>query len=399
MVEERFDILMLLDNPLISDQRVEKEARSMAKAGLKILILASAEDSAKPQQEDRDGYRILRVLEPFFKHPLRFGYKRKLRETVDFVLRFNFTVLHCHDFQLLPVAAGVKANKPGIPLVYDSHEYLHGWPYYKEIPTLFNRIKGFFVWKRFLQQERAAAQSINALICPSNAIGMLQKLRFDSSLSPLIIRNIPEDQEVLHIQDLRTELHLPPEVHIIVHAGNIHQSDEDVDRLVRAVKSRTNCHLLFIGNRPRYYAVKERLSVSVEAKGFVHFLEYDPIVLHGILQQCTVGVAATETRYLAHRVGSSNRIMEYTKAGIPVIATRQESHEEMSETFGHIALYHSNDGASIQAAIQAVLSDRAGYMRRAKAASGQLSWNREIQPLIDLYSKISQQHLIQNSSK
>lgn len=399
MIEAHFDILMLLDNPLISDQRVEKEAKSMAKAGLKLLILASAEDISAPQEEERDGYRILRVLEPFFKHPLRSGYRRKLRETIDFVSQFNFSVLHCHDFQLLPVAAGVKAQHPRILFVYDSHEYLLGWPYYKEIPTFINRIKGFFVWKRFLHQEWKAAQSINALICPSKSIGRLQKHRFNSSLSPIIVRNIPDEQAALNEVNLRTEFGLPPEAQIIVHAGNIHQSDEDVDRLVKAVKMETNCHLLFIGNRPRYYAIKERFRTSTEAKGLVHFLEYDANTLHGILQQCTLGVAATETRYLAHRIGSSNRIMEYTKAGIPVIATRQESHEEMSEAYGHIALYDSDDRASIQAAIQLILSDRDAFTHRAKSASGQLSWKREVQPLIDLYSKFSQQHLIQNSSK
>ncbi|NQV51845.1 MAG: glycosyltransferase [Flavobacteriales bacterium] len=399
MTKGSFDILMLLDNPLTSDQRVEKEAASLTEAGLTVGILASNEDQSLPEKEEGNGYTILRRISPFFKHPMRSGYKDKVSELAAEVLRFNFAILHCHDFQLLPVAAEVKAKRPETFFLYDSHEFLLGWPYYKETPGLFNRIKGYFVWKRFLRLERVHTQAMNAFICPSPAIGVLQRKQLQTSLSPLILRNIPSEPEEVKDFNLRAALDLPKDAILIVHAGNLHQSDKEIDRLVASVGSQPGRHLLFVGNRPRFFAVKERLEAHPEWNAFVHFFEYDAKTLFHVLKQCDIGVAATQTKYLAHRVGSSNRVMEYTKAGIPVIATNQESHAAMQASFGHLELYNPTDSDSIELALDTILNDLPAYSKKAISAAGSLSWEHEIRPLVNLYLKISEQYLIQNNSK
>ena len=390
---------MLLDNPLASDQRVEKEAASLTEAGLSVVILASNEDQSLPEKEERNGYTILRRISPFFKHPMRSGYKDKVSALAAEVLQFNFTILHCHDFQLLPVAAEVKALRPETFFLYDSHEYLLGWPYYKETPGLLNRIKGYFVWKRFLRLEQVHSQTMNAFICPSPTIGLLQRKHLRTSLSPLILRNIPSEPEEVKDFDLRAALDLPKGAILIVHAGNLHQSDKDIDRLVASVGSKPGRHLLLVGNRPRFYAVKARLESHPEWSAFVHFHEYDAKTLFHVLKQCNIGVAATQTKYLAHRVGSSNRVMEYTKAGLPVMATNQESHAGMQASFGHLELYNPNNGDSIELALDTLLEDLPAYSKKAISAAGSLSWEHEIHPLVNLYVKISAQHLIQNNSK
>ena len=51
------DVVMLLDNPLISDMRVEKEAQSLVQAGLSVMIVCRTSTDV-PERENRHGIEI-----------------------------------------------------------------------------------------------------------------------------------------------------------------------------------------------------------------------------------------------------------------------------------------------------------------------------------------------------
>lgn len=378
-------ILMLLDNPLKSDQRVEKEARSLTRAGFDVTIVASSEDPALPEEETIDGVRIVRWLSPFFKHPLRRGYSAALAAAADRIQELEISIIHCHDFALLPLAVELKSRHPGSFLTYDSHEYLKGWPYYREIPSLWNRAKGYFVWKRFLKQERAAASMLNAIVCPSKGIATALKAQLETSLDPLVIRNIPEPYSSDVDHTLRNRLGLGDADLLLVHSGNIHASDQDIERLIDGVERSEACHLLFIGNRPRHEVLRSRF----EGRPRIHFETYDDEKLPAQLRACDIGVAMTETRYLAHRIGSSNRIMEYTLAGLPILATDQPSHAELKAAHGHLELFDPSDAQSIENGMLNLIEDMKSRRVKAHQASTAHSWEREMRPLLTLYERVS----------
>jgi glycosyltransferase involved in cell wall biosynthesis len=380
---------MLLDNPLRSDQRVEKEARSLAERGLKVVIIASDEDTELPAMEERGNVSILRMLSPMFKHPLRRGYRSWMEEQAKLLAEWNVRVLHCHDFQLLPLACAIKTKNPGLFLMYDSHEYLAGWPYYKEIPSWWNRFKGLLVWRKFLSGERRAARYLNAMCCPSKDIADHQKKRLALPFAPLVIRNIPNDPKpTTEETGLREALGISNDVFLLVHAGNIHQRDRDLDRLVDCVLKAENTALLFLGNRPRFESVKRHYSTRKDCSGKVFFGSYVPDRLIHDLSQCDAGIAITETAYLAHRIGSSNRSMEYSKAGIPILASDQESHQTLAEQFGHVVCFEPNDTTSIEEALIALRGSYDTLKTSAILAKDALDWNREIRPMEALYERL-----------
>ena len=146
-------VVMLLDNPLISDSRVEKEAVSFINSGFNVIVYCVS-DKNLPLEETRNGIAIKRILSPFFQKPFGKNYNEELKLFANKILQVSFDILHCHDYMLMPLAALIKHKEPRIFLTYDSHEYLIGWPYYKETPSLVNRLKGYLVWRRMLQNEK-----------------------------------------------------------------------------------------------------------------------------------------------------------------------------------------------------------------------------------------------------
>ena len=137
-------ILMLLDNSFVSDARVEKEAESLLAIGASLTVGCLIEKGL-PEEELRDGYKILRIIEDGFNAPMRKTYDEYLSKTVDKILKFDFDILHCHDFYMLSIGAEVKKQRPAVKLIYDAHEYLKGWPFYKTSSGL-NKWKGKIVW-------------------------------------------------------------------------------------------------------------------------------------------------------------------------------------------------------------------------------------------------------------
>lgn len=90
--------------------------------------------------------------------------------------------------------------------------------------------------------------------------------------------------------------------------------------------------------------------------------------------------------------------MEYTKAEIPVLASKRESHEELAQQFGHILLFDADSNKSIATSIDELFSNHPAFKRKAEEARKAISWEREVSNLIHLYGSVGKR-AIQNSSK
>ena len=184
-------ILMLLDNPLKSDSRVEREMKALAEAGHHITILATNEDPSLPVEEETAFYRVIRRMNTGFKAPYRKVYKAKNEETIALILGLSFEVLHCHDYHMLILGAAVKQRLPGIMLLYDAHEYLRGAPAYQESKGLANKVKAFIVWRRALRDELKAIQAADKIVTITNGIAAKMRDDFRLATAPVVVRNIP----------------------------------------------------------------------------------------------------------------------------------------------------------------------------------------------------------------
>ena len=116
--------LMLLTNPFRPDPRVLREARPLMKHGLKVQLIAWDRDGALPKRATEHGIEVLR-LGP--KCPYRSAGKLLSRlprfwfRALNTSRRLEFGLVHCHDFDTLPIGL-VIGRLRGKPVLYDAHE-------------------------------------------------------------------------------------------------------------------------------------------------------------------------------------------------------------------------------------------------------------------------------------
>ena len=115
---------MLLPNGFDPDPRVHQEAKSLVKNGFDVTIIAWDRECKMPKIENKDGINIERIhikssygrgsSQLFFV--LFFWFKAFLLS-----MRKQFDVIHCHDFNTLPLGVVIGKLKRK-KIIFDAHE-------------------------------------------------------------------------------------------------------------------------------------------------------------------------------------------------------------------------------------------------------------------------------------
>lgn len=117
-------VLMLLTNAFDPDPRVDREARVLQNAGFRVTILCWDRDRARPSREDQKGIFVERLY-------VRSTHGRGAGQILFLALfwllafikglRLGFDIVHCHDFDTLPLGY-LLARIKRAALIYDAHE-------------------------------------------------------------------------------------------------------------------------------------------------------------------------------------------------------------------------------------------------------------------------------------
>lgn len=389
--KDRNSILMLLDNDFTSDVRVDKEAVALSNAGYQVTVCCVRGENLS-EYEDRNGYRINRCIEDGFNTPFKSIYKTSVQKSINNVLEHDFSILHCHDFYMLSLGAEIKKKNPSTMLIYDSHEFLSGWPYYKTATRRINKFKGRIVWYYLNLLEKKSAEHVDGLITVTEEIGRRLKRRFKLKCNPTIIGNPPEKLNVEKDKSYFRDLYgLRNDIKILLHSGTIYQSDEQLLALFDVIKSSDNLALVFLGNRPRFFEVKKMVERRDELINKVFFHDYlkDQKENIKILANGDVGLMHVRDSWEAHRITYSNRFVEYIMAELPVVATHQLFAEEINNKFSCCSFYEENNDADLKKSIEKIVNDLPEYTKNAKSAKVVLNWENEASKLIDFYNSLN----------
>ena len=383
-------ILMLLDNPFVSDARVEKEVASLTSLGVNLTIVGTISKNTSPI-EQRNGYLIRRELSEIVFSPLKLGYRSYLKATSRRLADEQYDVVHCHDFHMLSIGVELKKIQPTIILIYDAHEYLKGWPFYKTARGI-NKFKGRLVWNQLVRKEKNEIKKADEVITITSSIA--ERIRENSALliPPVVIGNYPMKTD-LQVSNgyFHKMCHLEKNEVVLIHSGTIYHTDLQLNTLFDVVTSITNLILVFVGNRPRFFDVKERVGKDEELSKKIYFHDYpkNQNETVNLLGAADFGLLHVNDSWEAHKIGFSNRFGEYIMAGIPVVATPQEFTYKFNNELECCAFYHENNSVELKNAIQKITANKMNFKKNAMAAREKLDWKLESQKLIDLYKSLS----------
>ena len=237
---------MLVRNAFTHDTRVEKEARSLARAGFQVTVVADG-GLGLPATESRDGYEVRPVALAERRIPLVRFFRRNHR-LQNTLAATDPEILHAHDAANALSPVGRVAARIGVPFVYDSHELWTGRPPHSRraacrflANAYYRRVERRYV-PRAAGRITVSAPIARHLVGPTGA-------PFE------LVPNYPDlpeppDLVVRSLRSLPGGEAIPPDSPIVLYVGGVN-AGRGLEPLVRAMaRVRQDAHLVMLGDGP-----------------------------------------------------------------------------------------------------------------------------------------------------
>lgn len=379
------DVLMLVWTGVATDTRVLREASALVAAGHRVHIIGRAVPSAfvppdgvtvqscgAPPSAQTRTRPLSRpellgrwaLLPVHVRRRLSRWQEQARRAALDWARAHGVPdVVHAHDFTALPVGSSL-AQKWGVPLVYDTHEYWVGRPVEGRPAPLLRR--------REARQEHRLGAAAAAVITVGD--GVARALRRDHPDWPeiTVVRNtFPERDEPLVPVS-------PPTA--FVYAGRL-AADRELeviaaasDHLDRPVVLRGPADEHWLGHFDRR---------ACEVRPPVPVAEVDR-------ELCAAGAALVthSDRWENHRLALPNKVFHAVSLGVPVVATDVGELAAIVRQHGLGTLYRPGDAEDLARACRELVAEHADYLSRVAAARGVLTWARDATRLVTLYRAV-----------
>jgi len=385
----KYDVCMLLENSFKNDARVLKEARSLARQGLKTKLLA-LRDPGTAAVEEVFGFRVIRLA--VRSRALRGRWALGLK-AVEFVGRLLWsTVFHRaeayhahHPMCLLPAVMAAKLRRSKV--VYDMHELHVGLT--DQTP-----------WGRMLVTwyERALLRFVDLLIMSDGASRTKVFRSVHNYHKPIhYIYNCAATPEAsASPKDLRGELGIPATHQIVVYTGFI-ATHRGLEQTIESMSQwPSGSHFVMIGHRTE--AEEERLLALARrrgATGRVHLWGPVPPDDVALWARCAdVAVVLIQPISSSYRNSAPTKMFEAIMAGVPQVASdfpeiRRVVQNNPVGPVGEVV--DPTDTGAIAAAVGRIMKhqpSRETYRRNADVLARTVyNWEVQGQALIDLYAE------------
>jgi len=236
---------------------------------------------------------------------------------------YKLTVVHIHDFQLLP-AALLLATLKGANLIYDAHELESARTgISRSEANLTKRIEGW-AWRR-----------IAAFITVSPGILSWYHREFGPKQSAVVLNSPylrPIGGNQVEIQTLRTRLGIPNSRPVFVHVGLLTKGRGIETMLdVFASPQGEEFDIVFVGDGP----LREEIQSYCSKFDNVHLLKPVPNnEVVPLVSSADFGIVLTEAVSESYILSLPNKLFEVGRAGIPVIASNVPEIKRVVDTYG-----------------------------------------------------------------
>jgi glycosyltransferase involved in cell wall biosynthesis len=391
----------------LRDSRVLREARTLLEAGAEVIVFLYGAGPASHIHQgirtvvvDLSSPRIPSRYNRFFNQSIRRSFPDKIlekffflfltlryyRRTFRAVSRHRVDIVHCHDFETLPVGYRLKKRLTGLKLVYDSHEL---WMKSQVFSGSAGRFAAFFLTR----WEARLIQWCDRVITVNGSIADYLRRRYRIRL-PEVLANYPLPVDFSGDENhLRTLLGKESGQKIVLYQGalipgrgieHLLRSFPQVDRQVVLV-------LMGYGQIENYRSLVARL--SLRSRVFI-FPPRRPGELLTYTRGADLGVSLTQNTSLNHYLSSPNKMWEYLMAGVPVLLSDFPEMRALAVGRGVGRVVDPSNLGDIARGINWFFhsenrEEYLGMRRRCRILSRkEFNWSREGEKLVGLYSDL-----------
>jgi glycosyltransferase involved in cell wall biosynthesis len=435
---------MLVYNNCVRDPRVGKEARSLARCGYEVTVIA-LQDATTPVSERRDGFEITRVLRNPPHYWILRGMRRARRKVVNMRLRVLSVARRLRSVRgrsavaapSVPsqrLAAAPPAPRAGTgvayralmvahkPLLYidfyvrafrltrrDRYDVVHAhdlntmpaaWAIarrsgarlvfdahelYTEVSTLSRRERR--VWRLI---ERVLIGRADAVITVCTSIADELARRY-AVAPPAIVLNCPVGEDARAAPGaLASAAGLEQHIPIVLYQGGF-SAHRGLANLVRAAADVPGAAFVLMG----WGTLEPVLRDLIEELGLddrVHIVA--PVAPSELLKHtagATIGVIPYEPHGLNNRYTTPNKLFEYINAGVPVLGSHLPELERFILGYDVGRTFQPGDIGDLAAELNLMLGDKPALERQRQAASrarADLTWESQEKTLFEVYGRL-----------
>jgi len=371
-------IIMLLSGPCDSvldpDPRVENEAEALAKVGYKVKIFAWDRELKSKKTEKKKKFIIERIrikssfgkgIKQIFKF-LRFNQKLFLK-----LLRSNFDIVHCHDFDtLIPgfLAAKFKRKK----IIFDSHEFYPAMMKdqgMRTVSKIANKIQSYI------------AKRVNLVIVVNP---LLQRIFKKLNKNTQLVMNCKKLEEFQNIKEYPLKKYKNKKKFLYIGAFS---QGRNLLELIDIFKNKNKALLILGGNGYLEKLLKNKLNKNVLFLGRVKKEDVPKYTL-----SADYLLAIYKSTLLNNEIaGPPNKLFEAIAAAKPIITSRNGSTGKMVKDIGCGIIVNPDDKEEIKQIIKNLISNRKLQKKlslKSKQAQKIYNWEKESKKLINAYQNI-----------
>ena len=310
--------------------------------------------------------RYVGALNSFFAKLKRVKIIEK--EITKKIIAIKPDVIHANDLDAL-IPAYRAAKKLKCKLIYDSHE----------IYTENHNIASKKLYCLYLKsKERHIVKHIDKMICVSHSAAEYFSKLYNIE-KPLVVTNCSLKSEMFVSKEKKEGFE-------ILNHGQFYKG-RGYDIMLEAtplLKEYPEIKLAIRG----YGNMEEQLKARKEELKAENFIFYPPVTVDKLIENASrsaVGVAITESICLNFKLSVSNKLFEYTSAGLPVIMSDIPEHRYLNDKFQFGIVLDENTPEKFAEAVKKLYLDKDFYdkcAQNAKLLSDEVNWENEFAKLI-----------------
>lgn len=400
-------ILMILDKKFPPDIRVEKEARSLIKAGNEVHLL-SERGAKEPKYENIFGIHVHRLITLTSKKTFLYKlkqfkslithYDKVWAETIQKVINNSqIEALHIHDLPL--VKTGVKvAQKNNILAIADLHENypvaLKVWLTLQNsksiIKFISNKIQHTLV--RWSTYEKNILPYCNQIIVVvPEAKSRIKKLGISSNK----ITVVSNTEDVDYFKSLKINpqlINTYKNDFIISYIGGFapHRGiDTAIKAMSKVIKKIPNAKLLLVGgkNNDEYF---RKLSAKLNLQNKIIFVGWQKFDAIGSYIHLSSICLVPHHKNPHTDTTIPHKLFQYMLMEKPVIVSNCKPLERIIMETNSGLIFEANNSSALAEAINKIYTNPNSYgINGYNSVIEKYNWNIDGQKLIELYDKIA----------
>jgi len=382
-------------SPIAQRARVLKTAATLSQQGFEVVVIAVCfERVGQTIEHNPGGFSVHSVYRPSPRRlPVRGGRVRPgvasslwngLRGMAAHCRFFRAAwavpadVYHAVDLFVLP-STWLAAKLRRRPIIYDATEISTDRAGLRPVAKIVGWVEGFLarrVSRMTTTTGMRAAHFRDHYAIPE----------------PAAIQSRPNYREPVTSGQIRAQL--PPGRQndvVVLYQGGLQQG-RGLFNLLEVAARVEHANFVFLGGG----RLEESLKQSVHARGLTERVFFLPAVpaaeLHAWTCSADIGIQILENTCLNHYTTDSNKLFEYTMAGLPVVASDFPEIRKVVSEHDLGILVNPGDVNAITDAVRHLVDNRelrARFAFNATRAAPQLSWETQVPVLLTVYRELN----------